>query len=130
MDLPANASLRCDPDQVRQVLVNLVSNALEASGPRGRVGIVWRETDSGAELVVWDDGPGFEGDASSLFVPWFTTKVHGTGLGLAITQRIVRAHNWKVDVFRKEGTTRFVISIPLADIVGRSALPDAQEAAS
>jgi signal transduction histidine kinase len=117
---PSEVTLRCDPDQVRQVLVNLVSNALEASRPHGRVGITWEPTPSGADLVVWDDGPGFEGDPAALFAPWFTTKVHGTGLGLAITQRIVRAHNWKIDALRVDRLTRFVIGIPHMDIVGTS----------
>ena len=71
----------------------------------------------GAELVVWDEGPGFEGDASRLFAPWFTTKVRGTGLGLAITQRIVRAHGWRVDAVRSEGRTRFIVAIPSSDVV-------------
>jgi signal transduction histidine kinase len=97
--------------------VNLVSNALDACGPSGRVGITWESTESGADLIVWDDGPGFEGDPSALFVPWFTTKAHGTGLGLAIAQRIVRAHNWRVDAFRRGATTRFGIAIPIADVV-------------
>jgi signal transduction histidine kinase len=117
MDLPNEVSLRCDPDQIRQVLVNLVSNALDASGPRGRVGIDWEPTTSGADLVVWDDGPGFDGDPANLFAAWFTTKAHGTGLGLAITQRIVRAHNWKIDAMRHQKLTRFVIAIPRLDIV-------------
>jgi signal transduction histidine kinase len=118
VDVPDDVSLRCDPDQVRQVLVNLVSNALDASGPRGKVGIAWAATEGGAELAVWDDGPGFRGEASALFAPWFTTKPHGTGLGLAITQRIVRAHNWRIDAVRQEKMTRFVVAIPRADIVG------------
>jgi signal transduction histidine kinase len=118
VDVPADVSLRCDPDQVRQVVVNLVSNALDASGPQGKVGVAWKETESGAELSVWDDGPGFRGEASALFAPWFTTKPHGTGLGLAITQRIVRAHNWTIDAMRMERTTRFIVTIPRADIVG------------
>lgn len=120
VDVPPQVALRCDPDQVRQVLVNLVSNALEASGPSGRVGIVWEPNQSGADLVVWDDGPGFDGDPSALFVPWFTTKPHGTGLGLAITQRIVRAHNWSVDAVRRHDTTRFGIAIPVADVLDAS----------
>jgi signal transduction histidine kinase len=129
-EVPAGVALRCDPDQVRQVLVNLVSNALEASGPSGRVGITWEASDSGADLLVWDDGPGFKGDPSALFVPWFTTKPHGTGLGLAITQRIVRAHNWRIDAFRRDGRTCFGIAIPCADIADSSPPEVSQEASS
>lgn len=118
VNVPADAALRCDPDQATQVLVNLVANAIDATGPRGHIGVEWAGTDDGAELVVWDDGPGFEGEASQLFAPWFTTKPRGTGLGLAITQRIVRAHGWSIDVARTEGQTRFVVSIPGSDVVG------------
>jgi signal transduction histidine kinase len=121
-DVPRDVALRCDQDQVTQVLVNLVANGVDATGAGGRIGVVWSPTASGAELVVSDDGPGFEGDASRLFAPWFTTKVRGTGLGLAITQRIVRAHGWSVDAVRTEGRTRFVINIPASDVVG-AALP-------
>jgi nitrogen-specific signal transduction histidine kinase len=116
--VPADAALRCDPDQATQVLVNLVANAIDATGPRGSIGVKWTATDEGADLVVWDDGPGFEGEASQLFAPWFTTKPRGTGLGLAITQRIVRAHGWSIDVTRSEGQTRFAVSIPGSDVVG------------
>ena len=115
--------LRCDPDQATQVVVNLVANAIDATGTRGRIGVGWQTTKDGAELVVWDDGPGFEGDAAQLFAPWFTTKPRGTGLGLAITQRIVRAHGWSIDALRAEGRTRFVVLIPYSDlsILGRRA---------
>jgi signal transduction histidine kinase len=130
LNVPDSVALRCDPDQVRQVLVNLVANALEATGPRGQVGVGWAATDAGGELFVWDEGPGFRGDPSSLFVPWFTTKPQGTGLGLAITQRIVRAHNWTIDALRSEDRTRFVVSVPRADIIdGRNEAPvDLEEA--
>jgi signal transduction histidine kinase len=117
IDIPTTAAVRCDPDQVRQVVVNLVSNALDAGGAEGQIGIEWSTTEGGAELIVWDDGPGFDGDPSALFAPWFTTKPHGTGLGLAITQRIVRAHNWTIDAMRVDGRTRFIVTIPRADVV-------------
>jgi signal transduction histidine kinase len=100
------------------VLVNLVANAIDASGARGRVGVTWRSDADGAELVVWDDGPGFESDPSQLFSAWFTTKPRGTGLGLAITQRIVRAHGWGIDAVRVEARTRFVVTIPVSDVIG------------
>jgi signal transduction histidine kinase len=114
---PAEAALRCDSDQITQVLVNLVSNAIDASGARGRIGVEWIAHADGADLVVWDDGPGFEEDPSRLFAPWFTTKPRGTGLGLAITQRIVRAHGWGIDAVRANTRTRFVVTIPPSDVV-------------
>lgn len=109
--------IRCDSDQITQVLVNLVSNALDAAGDDGRVGVSWTLGSQGAELVVWDSGPDFEVDAARMFAPWFTTKPRGTGLGLAITHRIVRAHGWTIDPERRDGVTRFVLAIPETDIL-------------
>ena len=63
------------------ILVNLLANALDATEGRGEVGISWRAGPKGGELTVWDTGPGFEGDPSRLFAPWYTTKERGTGLG-------------------------------------------------
>ncbi|WP_434047226.1 MULTISPECIES: ATP-binding protein [Sorangium] len=108
--------LRCDPDQATQVLVNLLSNGLDAAGEVGTIGVTWATTEGGAELVVWDTGPGISGDAARIFAPWYTTKPGGTGLGLAITHRIVRAHGWTIDAERRDGRTRFVIAIPAADV--------------
>ncbi|KYG05340.1 histidine kinase [Sorangium cellulosum] len=112
----ATPRLSCDPDQATQVLVNLLSNGLDAAGDKGTVGVTWEPAEGGAELVVWDTGPGFGGDASRIFAPWYTTKPRGTGLGLAITHRIVRAHGWSIDPERRDGRTRFVIAIPAADL--------------
>jgi signal transduction histidine kinase len=117
VDVPPDAVLRCDSDQITQVLVNLVANAIDASGARGRIGVEWSVDAEGADFVVWDDGPGFEDDPSRLFAPWFTTKPRGTGLGLAITQRIVRAHGWGIDAVRTNGRTRFVVTVPPTDVV-------------
>jgi signal transduction histidine kinase len=122
VNLGPDATLRCDPDKMTQVLVNLSSNALDACGPNGRVGISWRTVGSTGELTVWDDGPGFVGDASRLFAPWYTTKPRGTGLGLAITHRLVRAHAWSIAAQRQGGRTMFVVTVRSEDIVrdGRS----------
>lgn len=109
--------LSCDPDQATQVLVNLLSNGLDAAGEKGSVGVTWSATADGAELVVWDSGPGVTGDPARIFAPWYTTKPRGTGLGLAITHRIVRAHGWSINLERRDGRTRFVISVPASDVI-------------
>ena len=113
-------AIRCDVDKVTQVLVNLLANALEATDGRGEVGIRWSPTETGGELAVWDTGPGYSGDGSQLFAPWYTTKPRGSGLGLAITSRLVSAHGWVVEPARTGGTTSFVVGIPQADIVSVS----------
>jgi signal transduction histidine kinase len=123
LDIGKHATLRCDPDKMTQVLVNLLSNGLEACGPNGRIGVEWSPTQSGGELRVWDDGPGFVGDASRLFAPWYTTKPRGTGLGLAITHRLVRAHGWNVAGGRRDSRTVFTVSVRQEDIVRDSARP-------
>jgi signal transduction histidine kinase len=125
LSIGPDATLRCDPDKLTQVLVNLFSNALEACGPNGRAGIGWRATPQGGELSVWDDGPGFLGDASRLFAPWYTTKPRGTGLGLAITHRLVRAHGWSIAAQRRDAHTVFAIAVRGEDIL-RDVAQDAQ----
>ena len=137
VSVPEWVVLRCDADQATQIVVNLVSNALDAAGVAGAVGIQWREAGhassprdasdpagTGGELVVWDTGPGFDGDAAQLFAPWFTTKPRGTGLGLAITQRIVRAHGWSIDARRVDGRTQFVIAVTAADRADPASRPE------
>ncbi len=133
IEVDAGAVVRCDVDQALQILVNLLSNGLEATGPEGTVGVSWDETAQGAELVVWDDGPGFVGEPARLFAPWFTTKARGTGLGLAITHRLVRAHGWNITAQRRDDRTAFVITIRREDIVQAGtiietrAMPEAEE---
>jgi signal transduction histidine kinase len=122
--VPILAELDCDPDQVMQVLTNLVANGLHAAGTAGAVGVAWLHAGRGAELVVWDTGPGFEGDSSRLFAPWYTTKPKGTGLGLAITHRIVRSHGWNITAQRRDNRTLFLIAIRAEDVVSGSDLPD------
>jgi len=111
--------LRCDPSLVRQALVNLIRNALEAIEQRsaeqpGHAGRVWlgaakRRVRSGAgaggranamiALSVRDNGPGIPEDVvARIFNPFFTTRAAGTGLGLAIVNRIADAHGGRVGV--------------------------------
>jgi signal transduction histidine kinase len=121
-NVPAEAWLNCDVQQASQVLVNLLTNGLEAAGPKGRVGVEFRTTKSGAELVVWDSGSGFNGDPARLFTPWYTTKLRGTGLGLSITHRLVRAHGWSIQATRERERTCFTIGVRTEDLVTGSTL--------
>jgi signal transduction histidine kinase len=112
-------TLACDFDQLTQVLVNLLANALDAAGTPDDVGIAWNVDERGdGEIVVWDGGAGFDVDEAELFAPWFTTKPRGTGLGLAVSQRIVRTHGWSINARRHNGRTEFRIGIPAGDLTG------------
>jgi nitrogen fixation/metabolism regulation signal transduction histidine kinase len=112
-DLPV---VRVDPDQILQVLHNLLRNAFEAVGRHGRARVSARR--DGDELVVevGDSGPGIPPEIRPhLFEPYFTTKEAGTGLGLAISDRIVREHGGRIEVESEPGKgTTFSLRIPAA----------------
>jgi two-component system sensor histidine kinase PilS (NtrC family) len=113
-----------DPDQVRQVLWNLLLNAAQAlpalaepGRARGTVRVACRPlADGGSELVVEDDGSGIAlADQALLFTPFFTTKPEGTGLGLATVHRIVDAHGGSLSVDSTPGEgARFTVRLPPA----------------
>jgi len=117
------ARVEGDAEQLRQVLINLVQNALEAIGQAsGQIAIRTMPPDrlgdfrgmEAVELQVTDTGGGIPGDQQlNIFVPFFTTKQKGTGLGLAICQRIVKNHGGSISVQSRvgEGST-FIIRLP------------------
>ena len=84
--------IRADGDQLDQLLINLVHNAVDASlETGGSVFIRWRSGNGQVEVVIEDEGPGLA-DTSNLFVPFFTTKPNGSGIGLALSRQIAEAH--------------------------------------
>ncbi len=109
-----------DAEQLRQVLINLVKNAIDANGGCGVVSITTRCGRSGpepfTEIVVVDSGPGLSDDAlKGLFVPFFTTKPRGTGLGLAVSQRLVEAMGGRIEVNSRRGQgAAFTVRLPTA----------------
>lgn len=104
-----------DPDQMRQVILNLMVNALEALDGSGRLEFRLRKAKSRFELEIADDGPGLEdANPESLFDPFFSTKERGTGLGLAIARRIARAHGGDLTAGHSDlGGASFVLSLPI-----------------
>ena len=85
-------AIRADPDQLEQLLINLVRNAVDAAlETRGGVRVGWKRTGSSLELWVDDEGTGLS-NASNLFVPFFTTKPGGSGIGLVLSRQIAEAH--------------------------------------
>ena len=85
--------IQADADQLDQLLINLVRNAVDASlETHGGVTITWTAAAAHVEISVLDEGPGIA-DASNLFVPFFTTKPQGTGIGLALSRQIAELHH-------------------------------------
>ena len=106
-----------DPDQLQQLLINLIANGAEASGDRpAAVSVGWSL--DGAELLVEviDDGPGLANPAN-LFVPFFTTKPKGSGIGLVLCRQIAEAHGGSLRLRNRDDTSGCVaeLRLPLAD---------------
>lgn len=89
-------TVSADRGQLEQVLINLLGNAVEAAAETdGQVVIGWQRANDVLEIEVADTGPGLL-QASSLFVPFFTTKREGTGIGLVLARMIIEAHGGSV----------------------------------
>jgi PAS domain S-box-containing protein len=103
-----------DPDQVRQVVWNIVLNALQAMEGKGSLTVDTGHADRFAFLRVADTGPGIPAASlETIFKPFQTTKQQGTGLGLAIAERIVKAHGGRIKVDSEPGRgTTFTIHLP------------------
>lgn len=116
-------SIEADRGRVRQLLNNLVTNALEAleSTAQPRLEIMTRLEQSGdaafAVLTVNDNGPGFQRELlSRVFDPYVTSKSKGTGLGLAIVKKIVEEHGGRIEADnRPEGGARVRVVLPMKD---------------
>jgi signal transduction histidine kinase len=109
--------VRADPDQLEQLLINLLRNAAEASlETGGRVRVGWTVADGAAsqvELWVDDEGPGLP-QTANLFVPFFTTKAQGSGIGLVLSRQIAEAHGGTLSLQnRPAGGCRAHLRLPI-----------------
>ncbi len=116
-DLPATLPpLHAVHDQLVQVFLNLILNAIDATSKNGRIEIRGVLGEGGLVVTVRDDGHGIErNQVSRLFQPYFTTKSHGTGLGLFVTRRLVTVNGGNVSFASEPGIgTTFRVWLPLA----------------
>jgi signal transduction histidine kinase len=109
------AVFRFDPEKIKQALLNIIRNAVEALPAGGSVRIATLASGETAVITISDNGPGIrEDDLPLIFEPFFTRKGAGTGLGLSITQRIVEEHRGRIQVESSPaGGTTFTIELPL-----------------
>jgi two-component system sensor histidine kinase HydH len=96
---PGASSLLCDPEQIKQVLLNLTLNAVHAMPEGGEISFSAAQEGTDLVIRVRDQGSGIrQEDADSIFDPFFTTKENGTGLGLSVAYQIVEQHGGKLQL--------------------------------
>jgi len=108
-----------DPDQLKQIIVNLLLNAIETSSPDGHVWFEARPALAGSVVLeVRDDGPGIPADQlENIFHPFYTTKETGTGLGLALVHQMVVEHGGEITVESTVGRgSAFRVTLPAAPV--------------
>ena len=111
------ATLHADPDQLEQMFINLLANAVDASLTTGAlpVRVSWRLAGSSLLVAIEDRGLGIA-NTDNLFVPFYTTKPSGSGVGLALAQQIARAHGGEIQLQNRDDGegARATIRLPLA----------------
>ena len=110
-------TLHADPDQLEQMFINLLANAVDATVANNAhfVHVGWRVTDSAAFVTIEDTGMGIA-NTDNLFVPFYTTKPKGSGVGLALAQQIARAHGGEIRLVNREEAegARATVRLPIA----------------
>jgi len=115
---PDISQIHADEDQVRQIFMNIIINAIQAIQVKGEIKIKTEKTLLRGEpvirLTIEDSGDGIpEKDLSQIFDPFFSTKEKGSGLGLSIVYKLIEAHQGEIKVESKEGEgTKFIIFLP------------------
>ena len=115
---PDISQIQADEDQVRQILMNVIINAIQAIPKKGEIKIKTEKAllkgEPAMKLIIEDSGVGIpEKDLNQIFDPFFSTKEKGSGLGLSIAYKLIEAHQGEIKVESKEGEgTKFVIFLP------------------
>jgi nitrogen fixation/metabolism regulation signal transduction histidine kinase len=113
-------TIDADPDQLEQVLINLIRNAVDASldsslKQAGAVEVGWRTNARSVEIFIRDEGPGLL-NSDNLFVPFFTTKHGGSGIGLTLSRQIAEAHGGVLQLSNRSDRTgcEAVVALPVS----------------
>jgi signal transduction histidine kinase len=123
---PSACSITCDPQKVKQALLNLVQNGVDASPAGATVEIRTSLRDGRwAEIAVLDAGPGVAPElAARLFTPGLTTKAHGSGIGLVVARSIAEQHGGRLDLAnRPAGGCVATLTLPLEAAAPAAELP-------
>jgi PAS domain S-box-containing protein len=111
-----SVTISADPDQLEQLLINIVRNGVDAAlGASGAaVEIEWAAVNGSVQVAIVDEGPGLP-DTSNLFVPFFTTKPTGSGIGLALSRQIAEAHGGTLTLANRQDAKgcRATLTLPL-----------------
>jgi two-component system sensor kinase FixL len=106
--------INCDPDKLKQVFINIISNGLEAMTAGGSISVSTEGLPNGIEVRIADEGTGIpEEDLEHIFEPFYTTRETGSGLGLSISYKIIEAHGGEIWADSSPGKgTSFIIQLP------------------
>lgn len=107
--------LNSDFNQLKQAILNLLQNAIDATPPGGKIEVATKRNTKNIIITVKDNGAGIaDNDLEKLFEPFFTTKVTGVGLGLSIVNKIIKDHSGEIVVRNREkGGAEFKIKLPI-----------------
>jgi len=113
------AEMYMDPNRIKEALLNILKNAVQAVGSNGTIFVKTYVKDNAAVFEIKDTGTGIaEEDLPFIFDPFFTTKTGGTGLGLAITHGIIEEHKGSIELESKPGAgSTFKVFIPLNNVM-------------
>lgn len=114
IDIPENIKVTTDREKLKQILINIIQNAVDASDGNGDIEIESKFYEKEITISVKDNGCGIDRDTiEKIFQPFFTTKVSGTGLGLAIVQKLLKSIDGRIEV-NSEHNSGTIFKITLA----------------
>lgn len=107
--------IEADAEQMKQVMINLIQNALESISGKGKVEVKWKKMDEQVCIHIKDNGRGIHPEhRSRIFEPFYTTKKEGTGMGLSVCHQIINDHGGQIDVDSQPGRgTIFYVYLPI-----------------